>query len=396
MKSAKKLFAILFLALYATYAGNAIFHGGGAVYRGAGSAFPSREGMAYQAGEAGFRRLPLRGNLLEAHARLQGMLGKTESGGLDVIATREGGFVRGRAATWSSYSVEQFAIALHRLQGALEERGLDARVIYISAHPQEGRDSTQPIRAFPLPDGEALMETALYYLRAYEVDYLDPLGRSALSTYKTDPLWTTEASFAAAQALVDKLNSQYGAGIDPGCLDTGHFKRTTYRNALLGSLGMRAGEPFTGREDFTAITPSYETSFTYTARGAEETTARGSFEETLFHSQHLEPLDPYTYSAYASYMDGGAAYHRVIVNHHKTGGPKVLFLHDGSGLPFAAFAALGFGETHLYWPELAPGDRAFDPVEYVAAHGIEYVFFLAEWDYYAMENVLRPLNDPRA
>jgi hypothetical protein len=359
MKSARKLFAILFLIVFALYAGNVYLDAGGSVFDAAAYAFPSGEGMQYYTNEAVFDVLPFRMDALEDHARLQKMLGKTESGGLDVVAANNGTYISGHAEAWSSYEAEQYAVRLYELKQNLKNAGSKAEVIYISAQPQVVNGYTQSLGHFPIEDQDAMMESLLYYLRAYGVDFLDTqfaLAQTDLPVsgyiYKTDTIWTTQASFVAAQALAGKLNGQYGAGIGDGwrLFDTNNFEMTTYKNAFMGSMGMRAGESFTGREDFTTIVPKYETDFTYETVGWQNLSLNGSFDETLFNVEHLEPLDPYSYSAYATYMDGGADYRRVIVNHDQPDAPKALFIHDESALPFAPFMALGFGQTHMYWP----------------------------------------------
>lgn len=399
MKFSKKIFAILFLTGYVLFAGKALLSGAGHVFGAMIEALPYREGVQYYSGLAAKNAFPLRTALLEDHARLQRLMGKTESGGLAVIETVDGAYVQGEEAAWDTYSVEQFAAGVYELKEALADRDLATEVIYISAQPQIVRGYSQALESFPLPDEDPLVESLLYYLRAYDVDFLDTqfaLSQSDLEPsqyiYKTDTKWTTEASLVTAQALVKKLNDQYRAGIStgPGTLNHSDFTFTTYPDAFLGSMGIEAGEPFTGREDFTTIVPNYETSFTYTAGGQAAADLTGSFTETLFNSEHLEPPDPYLYTAYSVYMDGGAYYQRKIVNNNRPEGPKALFIHDVSALPLASFAALGFSETHMYWPELA-AEEDFDVADYVAANDIDYVFFLSDGNFYAMQGVFSVL-----
>lgn len=396
MKSAKKVFAMFFLAIYVLFMGNTLLRNSSEVASNIAYGFPSGEGMHYYANDAAFQSFPLRAVLLEAYAWLQNLLGKTESGGLDVIATADGAFVEGNEVFWDSHNLELFAIALHNLQENLQSKGLDTKVTYIGAQPQIINGYTKAKEAFPLPDQYPMMESLLYYMRAYDVDFLDTqfvLSRSSVPIseyiFKTDRIWTVQASFATMQALVGKLDSQYGAGIDPDwqIFDEDKFVFTTYEDAFMGSMGMKAGEAFVGKEDFTTIVPGYETNFTYVTNDAPEESVTGSFEETLFNIKHLQPADPYLYSAYSVYMDSGAYYQRVITNNLRPDAPKALFIHDTSALPFAA---LGFGETHMYWPGLAPNNAQFNLESYIEDNGIDYVFFLAECNYYALETIFTP------
>lgn len=399
MKAAKKLFAFLFVIAYAICANQMILRAPVNAYRLAAEAYPSKESMSYQVNEAGHQMLPFLTPLLEGHALIQLALQKTESGGMDVIAVNDGGYVRGHEDAWLHYDVEQFAIGLYQLKEDLKEAGSKAEVVYISTQPQIINGYTEPLADFPLPDQDALMETLMYSLNGYRVDYLDAqfsLGRSSLQPseyiYKTGSIWTTQASFAVAQSLVDHLNDRYDANIDPNgeALNPENFKHILYEDAFIGTMGMRTGEPFTGLEDFTAILPAYSTNYEYVAKGVEgveDLRVTGTFEKTLFSQKHLQSEDHYQYNVQSVYMDGGAYYERVLVNRDRPDAPKVLFIHDSTALPFAAFLSLGLSETHMYWPAQAPAGSSFDLVDYVEAHDIDYVFFIAQSNFYSLRDI---------
>ena len=395
MKTGKFVFTLFFLTAYLLYASNVILaDSSGRLFGSILRAFPSRDGIAYAANEAGSQALPFRAALREGHAYLQTRLKKTESGGMGVVAANDNTYISGQKQSWPDYEIARFAVQMNRLNRELGEAGLDTGVVFISPQPQAVQGYTTPLEAFDLPDQASQMEAIQYQLRGYGVDFLDTpliLRQSGLADseyiYKTDAIWTTQASFAAAGALVDKLNSQYNAGIDSTALEPERFETVTHENLFLGSMGTQAGEQFTGREDFTTIIPTYDTHFTYEATGWTNDIVGGSFTETLFNDKYLTAENTDGASAYTAYMDGGAYYQRVITNHDRPDAPKVLFIHDVSALPFAAFTALGFSETHMYWPALAPDDSSFQLTEYIAAHDIDYVFFLGECDYYALQSI---------
>ncbi|MDL2273505.1 hypothetical protein LJC34_03045 [Oscillospiraceae bacterium OttesenSCG-928-G22] len=399
MRQAKQIFAVTSILLYAFYAGGVLLDGGAPLKSALAYAFPSGEGMHYFAGEAAYYALPYRTDLLEGHARLQNLIGKTESGGLDVVAATGRSFVAGADSGHDDYRIELYAAGLRRLEETLRKEGARTKVTYISAQSQVVNGYTESPRGFPLPQQYLLMESMLYYLRAYNVDFLDTqyvLQRSDLSPsdyiYKTDTKWTTEASFVAAQALIGKLHGQYGLDISPGSLfSSEQFDRKTYSGVLTGNMGMRAGRSFTGGEDFTVLLPNYETELTYQALDADEPSVSGAFEEALLRYEHLQPLDPYSYSAYSVYMGGGIHPNRKITNHALHGTQNVLFVHDASALPFASFISLGFGETHMYWPAIAEDAYSFDLVNYVVDNDIDYVFFMSECDPYALEGIFSVL-----
>lgn len=396
MKTAKSIFAILFLSAYLLLAGDAFFRGSADVLQAAVSGFPSGDAMAYAAETEGAGLLPMRLALLEAHARLQLFLGKTESGGLDVVAAEGGSFIRGDIGNWDNEKLEQYALRLHKLQDTLDLIGMDTKILFIGAQSQMVKDHTRTDSAFQLSDQYPLTDALLYYMRGYGIDYLEissALGQTTLLPseyiYRTDAMWTTQAAFLSASALVEALNSRHGAGMDQQLLAPEAFYFHTHDDLLLGEMGMRAGEPFTGREDYTVISPAYPTHFTISAKGDGWETKSGAFDETLLHEKYLTADEPYAYSASAAYMEGGAHYLRKITNHDQIHAPNALFIHDASALSFASFAALGFRDTHLYWPALAPEEDAFHILAYVLENDIDFVFILTECSVHALEGVFQ-------
>ncbi|GEM_PF-6877025 len=393
MKNAKRIFAIIFLIMYLLYAGNALMDGGNAVVAAVVQSFPAREGMAYYADLAGSGALLYQPDLLELHAGLQNSLGKTESGGLGVVKTSDGRYVTGSDLNWNPYYAELFALRLNTLNEELRAEGLDTSVTYISPQPQIINGYTTASENFPLPEQYQITEDMLYYMRAYNIDTLDTESVLAESgrplseyVYRTHSRWTAQAGLEMARALIEKINDQNGSE-----LNLGDFEETVFEDVLVGDMGMAAGKGFTGSEDFTVLLPASDTSFTYDAKGFEDVTLTGSFEEVMLDYDNLDPPPGADYSAYAVFMNGGAYYQRVITNHDQPDAPKVLVIHDASALHFGSYLAMGMSETHMYWPTLDPAVDDFNVVEYIKENDIDYVYFISGCNYYSMSEVFQVL-----
>lgn len=389
MRKLKTVLAAILLAGFGIYSLMAIVAGAPGIVATVSSHFAngqSVESLIASVDQTTHQTMPGRPQMLELHAELQNLLHKTESGGFDVVKTNDGGFANGRGTSPDLWTIEASAASLHNLQTALEEAGSDTKVIFISTQPQMIRGYTQTDSGYQIHDENPDVDAMLYYLRGYGVDYIavrQLLRESDLLPseyrYKTDASWTVQASFTAMQAMIGKLNDQYDAGLDPygAYVNMDNYDVDTYENIFLGSLGRASGEPFTGKEDFTVIKPSFTTSFTYEAQGNESYAVTGGFDETLFDAEALEPYSQYEYGSLSAYLHGGAFYWRRIDNHTNQDSPKALLLHDDSALALGSFMASIFSELHMYWPAIAPNAATFDLMGYIEANDIDYVFFQA-------------------
>lgn len=396
MKKAKGVFAVLFLLVLGAYTVTAFLFGLPATLEHTINNSASIDTMEEDVGYALQSSMPWRATMLETHAVLQKAAGKKESGGFAVVEANDGSYINGRADTWYQEEIDSYARKLQDTKSALQDAGLDTGIIFISTQSQIISGYTEPSVAYTLSEETALMESLLYNLRGYTIDFLDvglTLRESSLEPseyiYKTDTKWTTQASFMTMMALLGKLQDQYAIDVDPNGLlynfDNYQFK--THKNVFMGSMGMTAGERFTGREDFVAITPTFDTSFTYEALGDNYLNETGRFDQTLFNDETIYSYDPYVFSSYSAYLDGGAYYWRKIINNDRPDGAKVLYLHDASTLPLAALMAPALGETHMYWPGMAPADAGFDLVSYVQENDIDLILLQGESSIYSLNNL---------
>lgn len=153
--------------------------------------------------------------------------------------------------------------------------------------------------------------------------------------FATDHHWTPETGLFCANALAEYLNEHYGLSLDLSLTDPARYTAVTYENSFLGSQGKRVGSLYAGMDDFTVLTPDFETDFTYTIYTSERT---GSFEECLLFSERLEEEDPYQANPYTLYSGGDYAFSRII-NHTNPDGPRIMILRDSFSCVLTPFLA---------------------------------------------------------
>ena len=177
--------------------------------------------------------------------------------------------------------------------------------------------------------------------------------------YNTDHHWTIDAALFATREIVKKLNADYGFEIDESNYEISQFDRKTWPNFYIGSMGRRVGRIYGGLDDFTLITPKYETNFSVTEDGAFY--AEGSFEDAILKKEYIDEQATLDTNRYAVYHGDNA---ELIFENHMVSKGKILVIKDSFGIPVYSFLALGVHEVR------AVDVRLFE--EDVAEYAIKY------------------------
>lgn len=200
----------------------------------------------------------------------------------------------------------------------------------------------------------------LHYLREAGVEVMD-LRENVFSQeldhyslfFKTDTHWLPSTGLWAAGEIVAHLNEEFGALIDSDLLLSDRYQGILYEDAFLGSLGRNAGLSWCGADDFTLLLPDFDTDLSYVSEGAGIDRS-GSFDEALIFWEHLENIDYYEESCYASYMNGRQACAQIY-NHMAENDIRILLISDSFGATVAPFLALEVSEVDFIDPRLFNG-----------------------------------------
>jgi hypothetical protein len=164
--------------------------------------------------------------------------------------------------------------------------------------------------------------------------------------YRTDHHWAMPLVFKAFAATRDRLNSDYGYGLDPDGVytDIDNYEKIVYEGTFLGSAGIRVGKYYAGMDDFALYIPKFDTDlkleeFKQGHKPAGEYS--GSFREAFIDESSLEPDHMNKYQAYLKngYVEN------FIENRKSDNDLKCLFISDSYGRPYAQYLSLLFRET---------------------------------------------------
>lgn len=182
--------------------------------------------------------------------------------------------------------------------------------------------------------------------------------------YDTDHHWTIEAALYSTGLIAGHLNDAYGFGIDTELADPEKYAFETYEDFFLGAMGRRVGKLYSGLDNFTVVTPKFETQYTVIEKDIEPAVIlQGSFEEAVLVDSYLDPLAPVDTNRYAAYHGDHAEL--ILTNHLEEKG-RILMVKDSFGLPVYSFLSLGVNEiraldVRFYKGSIAEYAKSYQP-----------------------------------
>ncbi len=312
-----------------------------------------------QAGEAAFElsealQRDVTGNAFtELYGMTQRVLHKREYRNFSFVTGEKGMIYYGAVIEGKDDSLMEYAKRVGRAARCAEERG--AETIFVMPPTKVMYSLMGEDRKLPVNDTNAVQDELLLYLQQNQVRTLDlrgPLENSGMMQeelfYRTDHMWTSEAAFVAAGALVDKIRDDFGDDWDTEHFfcDRENYRADVYRQATIGAIGRETGILYAGKEDYTVLYPKFETGMKWYDLESGERKA-GSFHEAFI---DLEPdgEDRYENPGSAVYLEGVVNRDR-IVNTENPDGPRILCLRDTYMSPVACFLAPMCSQIDLVW-----------------------------------------------
>ncbi len=236
---------------------------------------------------------------------------------------------------------------IYQLKQELDRHGIP--LLYVQAPFKLPADEQQ------LPDNvkDHSNENADRFLKGLDaagIDYLDlrknywskGLDQNQLF-FNTDHHWTINGAFNSYQEIAETLNRDYGFHIGEKYTDLDQYNQEVFKDYYIGSMGRRVGESYGGTDDFTLITPKFDTDYTLYERdyGAEKV-YEGSFRDAVLTGSYLAEGTPPETNRYAAYHGDNAELQ--FINHNVRGG-KILMIKDSFGLPVYSFLSTGVHEV---------------------------------------------------
>lgn len=319
-------------------------------------------------------------SFIETYGYIQQVMGKSEVDNFTYGKDKNGFLNYASFYQEDDPKLMEYARQIRRLKESVESKG--TKTLFINPPGKYVPNISIYDKGFPIKDINQVQDEFLLYLHNNGVETLDlrkPILESGLPYeklfYKTDHHWTIEAAFLGFSAMVADMESRYGVELDPSKFyrNLSNYNTYFYPQSMLGSIGRNSGINYSGLDDFTLITPKFETDLIWEAidLSGDKKRKEGSFEEAILQLNLLSSTKIYSVSKYDTYIETINPWDK-ITNKNNKDGPKILCIRDSYFSPTLSFLAPLCSEIHMIWP-LATASNV-DIEKYLEENSFDYVF----------------------
>lgn len=189
--------------------------------------------------------------------------------------------------------------------------------------------------------------------------------------YKTDHHWTVVSAFNSSKQIITRLGNEYAFSFSPELIDSANYSLVSYDKSLLGSIGVKVGPFFVGKDDFKVYIPVFDSDIKimhYNDLGTLDFSHDGSFENAFLDTQLLE--DKSYFNKYNSLMYG-AWCEAVIDNKMTINDTTALLVCHSYGRAIAPYLSLHFKELRYIDPQNGRFNSGI--INYIEKHHPDYI-----------------------
>ena len=240
---------------------------------------------------------------------------------------------------YSLEDITEYSNALIQLNSIVKDSG--AELLYVQAPQKYHEGVTVPI---PI-DAQRLLARKDAFLEQIDgkVNYID-MTQSIYDNgidydslfFATDHHWTVDAAFWCYQEICEYLNTNTDYHIENTYYDSDNWNKYVLKNAYLGSSGVRVGSHYVGRDDFSLITPKFDTDFERHYMSNYMVDYNGEFTQCILTDYEKFLYEDYQGLIWGIYTGSDSPYVSIdnrLIDNDK----KVLIVKDSFGLPVSAF-----------------------------------------------------------
>ena len=253
---------------------------------------------------------------------------------------------------YSLDDIAEYSKALIQLNAVVKNNG--AELLYVQAPQKYHEGVTVPI---PI-DAQRLISRKNEFLNQIDgkVDYIDIMQKINEENkdydsmfFATDHHWTVDSAFWCYQEICEYLNENTEYHIDKKYFDADNWDIKVLKNAYLGSTGVRVGSYYVGRDDFSLITPKFDTDYERHYMSTRMVDYQGDFAHCVLTEYDKFLAGDYGDLAWGTYTGSDSPY-VSIENHSSANYKKVLIVKDSFGLPVSAFMCTTCKNLVIYDP----------------------------------------------
>ena len=311
---------------------------------------------------------------LDLFSAVQRAIGKHEARNFEVVRANDGTlYLQGSDEPADREFIEKTADEYAMIRTAVEEYG--GKFLFVQC-PEKNENRPEELRYY-LKDNSAESENWLIQaMKDRGIPVLDLRDYDECKAmYKTDHHWTSESAFHASSRIAGEINSIFSAELPGpdvyGTMD--NYEAVTYKNCFLGSIGIKVGPYFAGRDDFTVYIPRFDTSLTFRhyIGGEEDAEYAGDFRQAFIDEELLENREynnKYDANMHGAYCES------IIENRLAEKDCTGLLITHSFGRSMGQYLSLYFKELRYLDPQRGRYNGNY--IEYVKAYRPDIVILM--------------------
>lgn len=311
---------------------------------------------------------------LDAFSFTQRVLGKHETRNFEVLKANNGAlYLHGTEGDVDIDHLQIMADECKLMYDATNEYG--GHFLYVQA-PFKNVGQVPELIDYSVDNTEESESYLDNLIREKGVPVLDLRDYSeCMGYYKTDHHWTVQSAFHASRVISEEIERVYGIDLEGHDYygDIHNYETITYDNCFLGSIGIKVGPYFAGRDAFTAYNPKFDTDFTFQHYINKELQFEysGDFWETFINQEMLE--DNTYNNKYDANMHG--AYVESIINNKMAKNKyRGLLITHSYGRPMAQYMCFNYSELRYLDPQ--KGRFNENLVDYINEYQPDFVIYM--------------------
>ena len=288
---------------------------------------------------------------LDVFSIVHRILGKHEARNFEVLKAKDGAlYLHGSEEETDLKDLQIMADECKILFDATVEYG--GHFIYVQA-PFKNVGQALDLTYYSSDTTEENESNLVDLIRSKNIPVLDLREyRECIEYYNTDHHWTTRAAFNASKIITDKIESIYNIEFKEHDHNSNidNYTPVTYKNSFLGSIGIKVGPYFGGKDSFTIYNPDFNTDFTleHYVNNELQFQYAGTFWDAFINQDILENTD--YYNKYDSNLHG-AYVETVIKNNCAKNSFKGLLITHSYGRPMAQYMCFDYSELIYLDPQ---------------------------------------------
>lgn len=288
---------------------------------------------------------------LDAFSFVQNVLGKRETRNFEVLKSKEG-MLYLQDNGWPSDEdtlttvVEEYKLIYEKTC----EYGGDFLFVQV---PYKNSGQALELKLYSNDKTESSEDYIVETLVKENIPVLDLRNyENCCEWYNTDHHWTVMAGFNSTVQIINELaqnnNIEFKGSEFYG--NVNNYKTVTYENGMLGSIGVKVGPYYAGKDDFSIYTPLFDTKLKicHYVNHINDFEIEGDFWTSFVNEEILE--DQTYYNKYGALLNG--AYNETIINNEcSLNDYTCLLISHSYGRPVAMYLSMEFKELRYLDPQ---------------------------------------------